>query len=290
MRKRRILFIINPIAGIRSKTNIEALCGQYLDQHLFSPDYAYTQHAGHGFQLSSENRSQYDTIVAVGGDGTINEIAQALIHNDCSLGIIPLGSGNGLARHLKIPLDTRESIKHINNSSLSSIDTCTFNGKPFLCTAGIGFEAAVSSAFDKAPSRGLLTYLRVIFSLIKNHQPLTINLPAELTSESGTFSLTFANAEQFGNNARIAPTASLTDGIIDVCHLKPFPMTAMASIAYKMVRGTIKTSKYYSSIGKPNLTIEVPPNTPCHIDGDPIIIASDSITVKVLPKSLKILS
>ncbi len=290
MARRRILFIINPIAGIRSKTNIQALCDEHLDHTLFKPNYLYTDYAGHGQQLTLENRAQYDTIIAVGGDGTINEIAQALINTNCSLAIIPLGSGNGLARHLKIPMETREAIAHLNDSSLSTIDTCTFNDRPFLCTAGIGFEAAVSSAFDKAPSRGLLTYLRVIIRLIKNHQPLTLDLPSEISSESGTFSLTFANAEQFGNNALIAPMASLTDGIIDVCHVKPFPLIALASVALKIVRGTIATSKYYSSIGKSTFNIVVPRNTHCHVDGDPFTLDSNSITVKVLPMSLKILS
>lgn len=289
MDKKKILFIINPIAGVRKKTDIKDLCERFLNKDFFLPSYTFTEYAGHGFEISLENHDKFDIIVAVGGDGTINEIARALIQTECALAIIPLGSGNGLARHLKIPLTPRKAILHINESTSSLIDTCTFNGRPFLCTAGIGFEAEVSWAFDQAPSRGLATYLKMIRRLIKNFRPLHLSLPAELNA-SETFSLTFANAEQYGNNAFIAPFASLSDGVMNICQTRPFPKFALLPLIIKMGLRKIKSSQYYATVERTNLTVEIPKDTLAHIDGEPIRLSSNSLTVQVIPASLKIWS
>ena len=155
--KRTILFIINPISGINKKSDLPALIKSHLDSKKFEPSIMYTEYAGHGKKISAENHHKFNVIVAVGGDGTINEIASQLTNTNCSLAIIPSGSGNGLARDLHIPMNTKKAIKQLNTATFNKIDTCYLNDLPFFCTAGIGFDADVAHIFNNSPSRGLKT-------------------------------------------------------------------------------------------------------------------------------------
>ncbi len=146
MAKRSIVFIINPISGTQSKDNIIELISQHLDQDKFNYQIARTEYAGHATLLAQEHVEKgCDAVVAIGGDGTVNEIARSLVHTSVAFGVIPCGSGNGLARHLRIPMDPLGSIKVLNRFDIECLDYGKINDVPFFCTCGVGFDAFVSS-------------------------------------------------------------------------------------------------------------------------------------------------
>ena len=172
MSKSNILFIINPISGGKDKLKIPALIDAHLDRSKFSPNFSFTEYVGHASEIAEEAANKnFDVIVAVGGDGTINEIATKVMQQNKVLGIIPFGSGNGLARFLKIPMNTVAAIKVINKLNVELIDTARFNDKSFFNMAGMGFDAHISSVFAGNKSRGLTGYLKLGLTEVLNYKP-----------------------------------------------------------------------------------------------------------------------
>ena len=158
--KKKISFIVNPKSGTQSKEHILHLLDEKLDRMKFLSEIVYTEYAGHAIEIAAQKAKENEfAVVAIGGDGTINEIARSLVHTKTALGIIPCGSGNGLARHLQIPMDSKRAIEIINGGVLDVIDYGKINDVPFFCTCGVGFDAFVSLKFAKAGRRGPLTYL-----------------------------------------------------------------------------------------------------------------------------------
>ena len=158
--KRRIIFIINPISGTSNKDEVPQLISKHLDQERFDYKVCFTEYSGHAAEIARQSaEAGIDIVVAVGGDGTINEVARSLVHTQTALGIIPCGSGNGLARHLCIPMDTVKAIELINQCQIESFDYGVINGLPFFCTCGMGFDAFTSLKFAEAGRRGPITYV-----------------------------------------------------------------------------------------------------------------------------------
>lgn len=246
-----------------------------------------TQAQGHATQLASEAvaTQQWNTVVAVGGDGTVNEVAQGLLHSPVSLGILPLGSGNGLARHLGIPLSTSAALNHLFTSATNLIDSATLNEQPFFCVAGLGFDAYVSQLFGQQPRRGLDTYLRVSMQAYLDYLPQRI---WTYGNETEVFSLSFANAGQFGNNAWVAPHADLTDGRLEVCTVLPFPKWYGTALAFQLFTKNLKSSTYISYQSLSEITVETELPALVHYDGEPWQLATNQIKVKVVPKSLRV--
>ena len=146
--KKRVVFIMNPISGVASKTGIPMLIDKTLDKDKFDYELHLTEYAGHASVIATEAKDNgVDIVVAVGGDGTINEVGRAIVHSDTALGIIPCGSGNGLARHLLLPMNFKKSIEVINKCEIRDLDYGIINGYPFFCTCGLGFDAFVSKKF-----------------------------------------------------------------------------------------------------------------------------------------------
>ncbi len=244
-----------------------------------------TQAPGHATELASGAvaSQQWDTVVAVGGDGTVNEVARGLLHSSVALGIVPMGSGNGLARHLGIPLSPAAALNHLFTSRSSLIDSATLNGQPFFCVAGLGFEAYVSQLFGQQPRRGLDTYLRVSMQAYLDYLPQRIRTNGR---EEEVFSLSFANAGQFGNNAWVAPHADLTDGRLDICTVLPFPKWYGTALTFQLFTKSLKTSTYVSYQSLSEITVETERPALVHYDGEPWQLDSPRIEVKVLPKTL----
>jgi diacylglycerol kinase (ATP) len=212
----------------------------------------------------------YDIVVAAGGDGTINQVAQAIKDTDSVLGIIPLGSGNGLARHLNIPMDIKKAIALIGNGREIRIDACIVNNMPFFCTSGIGFDALIGKLFAESKTRGFLTYVRLTFSNFIKYQPQNYTLLIDgIEINSKAFLITFANASQYGNNAYIAPQADISDGFIDVVILKPFKLWQMIPIGSKMFNKTLNTSSYVEVYRGQNISVTRQKPGPVHFDGEP---------------------
>jgi diacylglycerol kinase (ATP) len=288
--KKNILFIINPISGGKSKINFPTLADRYLDKTRFSPSYLLSNSVGHAYQLALENiTNDTDIVVAVGGDGTINEIASAVVGTDKSMGIIPCGSGNGLARALGIPLNHQQAVSRLNQLSFSRIDSGLFNNKCFFNMAGIGFDAHISKRFADDVTRGLKGYIRTTFTEIGRYRSenYKINIDGKLY-ERDAFMISIANSTQFGNNAHISPFASVFDGLLDVCVIKPFPMYHLPVMGYHMFNKTTHRSRFVEIIQGQNIEIIREGEGAVHLDGEPQVMGS-KLTIQVRPLSLNVL-
>ena len=214
----KITFIINPISGTVSKSGIPQLIDQMLDKKKFSYEIRETLYAGHAAKIATECKEQgVDVVVAVGGDGTVNEVARSITHSNTALGIIPCGSGNGLGRHLMLPMDIKKDIDILNKCEIHDLDYGIINEHPFFCTCGMGFDAFISMKFAEAGKRGLATYVENVLKEGLNYKPETYRIEDENgTIINRAFLISCANASQYGNNAYSAPQASRREGMLDV--------------------------------------------------------------------------
>lgn len=288
--KINILFIINPISGGRGKLRIPDFIDQYLDKEKFSPNFVFSEYVGHAGELADEAATKnFDVIVAAGGDGTINEVASKVLKHKKILGILPLGSGNGLARFLRISKNLRYALSLINNFKVDEIDTAEFNNKCFFNLAGMGFDAHLSSVFSKDKKRGLSGYVKLGFKEVFNYKAQTylINIDgAQYTRKA--FAISIANSSQYGNDVYIAPNASVKDGLLDVCIIKPFPIIKLPLLGYVMLRGKAETSDMIEIIKGKNIKITREKAGAVHVDGEPLQMGTE-IHAVVNPLSLKVI-
>lgn len=289
--KQNILFIINPISGGKDKLKIPALIDAHLDRSKYNANFAFTEYVGHASEIAEEAAGKnFDIIVAVGGDGTINEIASKVMQQNKILGVLPFGSGNGLARFLKIPMNTVKAIKVINNCKVSVIDTATFNDKCFFNMAGMGFDAHISSVFAGNKGRGLSGYVKLGLQEVLSYKPQNYRIAIDGKEYlRKAFVISVANSSQYGNNAHIAPTASVTDGLLDVCIVKEFPMYKLPLLAYEMLSAKTGHSKLVEIIKGKNIHISRVKEDAIHIDGEPFFMGRE-IAVSVNPLSLNIIT
>jgi diacylglycerol kinase family enzyme len=298
-----LLVLINPLSGTLPLPQKEALRSFIVaeaQRHAFQPDIITTTHAGHATELAAEAARQgIRRVLVMGGDGTINETARALRQTPTALGIVPMGSGNGLARHLGIPMNPQQAVRKALAGKPVLIDSAELNDLPFFCTAGLGFEAYVAHEFAKQPVRGLQTYIRTAYRAFWRYQPAEyiIETPAlrgEGVATGPLFSLTAANAAQFGNNAWIAPTANLADGLLDLCRVRPFPARVAVPLGWQLFSKTLGASPYWQSQRTQQATLTIAgaaPTAPllAHADGEPVLLPGNTCTVRVLPGSLLVL-
>jgi diacylglycerol kinase (ATP) len=287
--KKRIVFIINPISGTAPKDQYPLAIEKYLDHDRFSYEIRYTERAGHATEIAREAASQgVDVVVAVGGDGTVNEVGRALVHTDTALAVIPSGSGNGLARHLLIPINTRRSIEIINSCEIRALDYGVINDYPFFCTCGMGFDAFVSLKFAETGKRGPITYLQKVLEEGVRYKPETYRVTAEGSTMSyKAFLISCANASQYGNNAYIAPQASMSDGLMDVIIMEPFDLIDAPQIAIDMFSKTLDKSSKIKTFQTRHLQIERSEPGVIHYDGDPVMTGSH-IDVRLEVKGIRI--
>lgn len=288
--KKRITFIINPISGTQDKKAILEWLDKAVNPMLYETDVVYTQYAGHASEIAADKaREGAYAVVAIGGDGTINEVARSLVHTETALGVIPCGSGNGLARHLCIPMDYRKAVDIINEGRTALIDYGKINDTPFFCTCGVGFDAFVSLKFSQAGRRGLVTYLEKTLSEYLKYQPEVYELEMDgHVSSYKAFLITCGNASQYGNNAYITPQASLNDGLLDVTILEPFTMLNVPSLSYQLFHKSIDKNSHIKTFQCKRLCIHRAEPGVAHFDGDPVMMDRD-IQVEIVPTSLKVL-
>lgn len=287
----QILFIINPISGVKKKDNLPSLIKTCLSKKSLPYTIEFTSYPGHATKLTKQAvLDGYKFIVAAGGDGTINEVASVLINKSAALGIIPLGSGNGLARHLKIPIDMQKAVENISELNVQSIDTCLFNNMPFFCTAGIGFDALVSHEFAKNSKRGFRSYIKTTLRKLKKYVPKKYIIETENKKmEVNAFSLTVANAAQFGNNAFISPKSSIIDGKMELCIIKPFPKRLFPIIALRLFTKSLNSSKYSTYLSCKKIRITNESTEPIHLDGEPIENQVNQASINIQKHSLQII-
>jgi diacylglycerol kinase (ATP) len=288
--KSKVLFIINPVSGGKKKDEVPGLIHQHLDTAKYEHAIVYSTGVKHARTLAAEAAGEYNMVVAVGGDGTINEVASSLVNTDIICGIIPFGSGNGLARFLQIPMDIVAAIKNINNARVESIDAGQVNGKYFFNMAGMGFDAHISEVFSHDKKRGFGAYIKSSFREVTNYRSQVYKMEIDgKLYERQAFMLSFANSSQYGNNAHISPMASVQDGLLDVCVVKPFPLYKFIVMGLIMFTKTAHKSKYVEIINGKKIIIKREQEGPIHLDGEPRIMGAD-IEVNVLPSALKIIS
>ena len=228
--------------------------------------------------------------MAVGGDGTVNECASALVGKNTILGLIPMGSGNGLARDLGIPGKISKSLQVINCMNTRAIDCGLANGNYFFCTAGVGFDAEVSQKFHRQKIRGFRGYIKTAFRELLRYQNQIYRIRMDATEiEEMAFSITLANACQFGNNAIIAPQADPGDGLIDLCVIKDFPKYQAISLLNRLFNGTIHNSPYSKIYRVKEVNITCPAGSHYHLDGETKKLTGETINVKVIPEAVKVL-
>lgn len=283
----KVHFIVNPISGANQKLGIVEQIKQHISPKI---DYqiAYTEAAGHATELTQKAiQQQADAVIAVGGDGSVNEVGKALINSNIALGIIPSGSGNGFARHLKIPMTIKASIDTINAFNIRQIDTASVNGRPFLATTGTGFDSHVAHKFADFGKRGFLSYMQISTNEFINYQPTDYQLiidGQEINTKA--FLVVIANAGQYGNNVWISPSASVSDGLLNIGILEKFPATVVPDIILRLFNKTIEKSKFYQTFQAQEVLIKQVENY--HIDGEPIG-KSGEMHIKINPSSLNVI-
>ena len=285
--KKKVTFIVNPISGDKDKSKVLSSIGRHLDTALYNAEFLMTEEGGHAERLARESNA--DIVVAVGGDGTVNEVARGLIGTDKIMGIIPCGSGDGLALHLGLSRRISSAVRVINKGAVAKIDVAQINGRYFLCTAGFGLDAKVSQDFAKSSRRGLARYIHYAWNEWKNHpkEHFTITAGGETWSGDAIF-VTVANANKWGNQARIAPLASLTDGMLDVVVVRPFRTIVIPSLVRRLMTGYAHTSSYVLNFRASSVHVKREGPGAVHFDGDPSEGGTD-YDLSVIPQALNVL-
>lgn len=291
--KKRLIFIVNPISGLRNKSNFPNLVDNYIDKNKFDYKIVYTERENHATELTMKAIEEgFDYIAAVGGDGTINEVGKCLINKEQTLIIIPMGSGNGLAHHLGLPFKVERLITEvINKGTPTKIDTATINGMPFMSIAGIGFDAMIADFFAKDENRGFMTYARLITEKYPNFKPQEYTLILDdgaKTIDCKPFFVAFANSNQFGYKAEISPKASVQDGLLDVCVFKKPNILEVPIVATYFIVKQIDKSYFLDIYKAKKIEIIRKENDVVNVDGEPVPMEKN-IIVEIKPSSLNIL-
>ncbi len=288
--KKRIVFIMNPISGTIKKSGISQIINNTIDREIYDFSIMETEYSGHATEIAENAKNDgVDVVTAVGGDGTVNEIAKAIVHSDTALGILPCGSGNGLARHLLLPLDFRKAIEVINFHQVHTLDYGLINNIPFFCTCGMGFDAVISMKFAEAGKRGVRTYLENIFREGFKYKSEIYEIESENGNEKyRAFLVSCANASQYGNNAFIAPHASMSDGFLDVIIIEPFDMIDATQIGIDMLNKTLDKNPKVKTLRTKKIHIHREKPGLIHYDGDPMT-AGEDIDISVINKGIKVI-
>jgi diacylglycerol kinase (ATP) len=305
--KKKILFIINPISGVGRHKAVEKLIDQELNRLTYDYELAYTKASKHAIELSKKGAQEgFDIVVAVGGDGSVNEVGRSLVSEAVpgaipfpALAILPCGSGNGTARHLEIPVNLKKAMEIINAGKIKTIDTFRVNDEIGINVAGIGFAAHIAHEFSKFKKRGFSNYLKLAVrdSMKYKSQLCEIEFARSAPDENGissskiiklnAFIIDIANGKQWGNNAVIAPHAKYDDGLLDLCIIRDFPFINFPVMAVRLFTNSIHRSKYVE-IFRVKEAIIRQENTYAHVDGEPVIVGNE-LKVKVNPLSLKVI-
>lgn len=284
MNKPTIIFIINPHAGKGKHLSKNRILSLWHDhQVVFLEDYE-----GRDERVKAYLADGVKDFVVAGGDGTVNDLGRLLMHTGARLGIVPLGSGNGLARDLGLPMEVEHALQVIRKGKTRVIDVGILNSRPFFCTAGLGFDALCAYDFaHKKHSRGLWNYIKIIFENYFTYPGSTALMGGE---EVKYFSLTFANAGQFGNEAYIAPHARLDDGFLDCALILPHPKFRFLELGLRLMRKTLDRFPYFKTHTFKTLSLENTGQLYVHIDGESVNLSENKIEVKVAEKALNVYS
>lgn len=289
-KRKKILAIINPVSGTGNKDKIPRLIDTVVDHSLNEVSVLATEYAGHAHELAEQAvQDKFDVVMAIGGDGTVNEVGSALCGTDTALGIVPCGSGNGLARHLRISMNASRALQVLNNGVIGQFDYCTVDGRPFFCVCGMGFDATVSDKFSDEGTRGFITYIKTALSEYLKYKPQDYLIDIDGTIlEEKAFVIACCNAAQYGNNAFIAPRATMQDGLIDVTVMHPFNIAESPLIGARLFLRQLGQDHHVSIYRGKRVAIERSHDDIIHIDGDPVMMPS-RVVIENVYRGIKIL-
>ena len=283
----KILFIVNPVSGGKSKKPYLEAIDRYLDKDIYSPRIALTEYSGHATELARD--SEEKIVVAVGGDGTVSEVARGLIGTGKTFGLIPCGSGDGLALHLGIGRNPRKAIEILNSGCIRQMDYGLVDGKPFFCTVGVGFDAIVAERFAESSSRGLVTYITKALRTWMGFTPDTYEITVDGEVHTCPAAMvTVGNVNQWGNQARITSLATVVDGMLDIAIVHPFHTVEIPTLAIKLLTGKAHTSSRVTMLRGKSIIIERSADGPAHCDGDPSGIGR-RIMLETVPSALPVI-
>lgn len=288
---RNSVLILNPVSGTGNKALQLKRIEEYVQKSGIDCEIVTTTHGGHATSIAHNYRDAgYNHFVVAGGDGTINEVAAALVgYGDVSLGIVALGSGNGLARHLKLPKKLEKALGIAFGIQTISIDTGFLNEKPFFSVAGVGFDAYIAHKFAEMKNRGFRNYLKAVVGAYPSYKPQHYSLVfGNKTIETKALMITFANSNQFGNNTSIAPKANLSDGLIDLCIMRKPAAIAAAAIAPMLFLKKMDKTRFLKIFRTKQAIVKVTLPAWIHLDGDPYLLEKPELVFEMLPASLNI--
>jgi len=284
------LFIVNKFSGGGYRPEVEGRIIEQCKQFNIESTIEFTQSRGHATELAKAAVGQnLDMVFAVGGDGTVNEVAQGLVGSGVAMGILPKGSGNGLARHLGLPMGFRKSLDLIQSHREQMIDTLSVNGKLSVNVSGIGFDGHIAGLFANNAKRGLVGYAKLVLKEFIDFKSFDARVKVNGESFQATsFIIALANSSQFGNNARVAPRASVCDELMDLCLIQKVPVGQAVGFAGKLFSGMLDQSRFVKIIKTTRAAIELNRSVAYHIDGE-AMEAVNKFEVELKPASLKML-
>ena len=287
--KPKLRFIINPISGHGKAASVEALVNQSQLASKFNVEINKTLARGHAIELAKEAAlNNYHGVIAVGGDGTVNEVASSLLNSKTALGIIPMGSGNGLARHLKIPINPTKAIQYLLSSELKTIDTLKINNWFSVNVSGLGYDGYVAYLFDKAGKRGLSSYTKIGLREYFSYPIAGFEIEADEKSVNAqAHMVVIANASQFGNAAIISPRSNLQDGLMDVIIVKRPALIDLPLTFFRLFSGSLKPDKNIQMLQCKKLKVKASKALHLHVDGEPHEPLY-ALEVQIVPNSLNV--
>jgi len=286
---KKIAFLVNPASGAARRQDRTELIRRYCPSGIAYDILLWEKREQKEALFRQALNGDYEAVIAVGGDGTVNAVASALTGTDKALGIVPLGSGNGLARHLGIPLDPIKALGMLDKARIQKIDTCYLNQKTFFCTAGVGFDAHIGKLFAESRKRGMATYAGMTIREIFSYQPQLYKLTVDgEVSEHRAFLIAFGNAAQYGGNAYITPQADIQDGLIDISIIRPFPILKGLPLAYRLFNKNLGDSRDVLQLKGKQILLQRHGAGPVHYDGEPDVMG-EKLEISIIPSSLNVL-
>jgi YegS/Rv2252/BmrU family lipid kinase len=288
---KKILFIINRKAGTDREKRLGDAIAKYFPANEFEVKTEYLAYLGHGTDLGKEAvKNGVDTVVAVGGDGSINEIAQGLVGSQTAMAILPLGSGNGLARALKIPLNVGKALSLIVANKQRKIDVGYANEHLFLSNAGVGFDALVAEQFKHETKRGLSGYAKLVVGSFNSYNPSTYEINIDgIPISTKAFLLTVANGNQFGYEFKLAPKANVFDGQLDLCIVPPIGLLGLLPMSVFSLMGNIDKTRYLKHYVGKSISIQSNDLKYLQVDGDAVPLTVDgTVNIRIQPAALSV--
>ncbi|GGG51164.1 diacylglycerol/lipid kinase family protein [Hymenobacter glacieicola] len=287
-----LLFVLNPISGDVDKTDLEATIRRYCQERGRTASFFHTSGSDDLVALRKHlAEHSFDAVFAAGGDGTVSLVAEALSGTSTPLGIIPLGSGNGLSKDLVIPQEVEPALRLTWDYELRTVDTLQVAGMFSAHLADLGFNALIVERFDQGDARGPAAYVRIATQEYVAYEPATYHIETDLeTWEGPAFMLTIANASTFGSNVIINPDGELDDGQFEICLIEPFPNSAAPGLLYRLYTNGFDASDYTRRLCCRWARISVPGQTQVllQVDGEPHHVATP-VEVEINPSSLRVL-